>query len=699
MMENNSRQENIQQNFFKPKARLLLLLGDQLIREPGIAVFELVKNSYDADSPWVKITMEGIEKSETGKIIIEDAGTGMDMQVIKDVWLEPGTEYRKKQKNLITRTTIYHRLPLGEKGVGRFAAHKLGRNISLVSRKENQLEVVVEINWDDFDREDYLSNIPVKIIERAPIIFSGEKTGTRIEITKLWDVWDRKMVRNLARSINSICSPFDKIGDFSVELLLPGNEEWVKGLLTVPQIMEHAMFRAHCQIKAEKQELSCSYNFIPYPAMRELSGREFSFSGPIPKKMNPEIIKKEIGDFFIDLYIFDREPEVLRLGVADRKGLTQFLDENGGVRVYRDNMRVYDYGESENDWLNLDAKRVNIPAKRISNNIVIGAVSLDMAKSKGLIEKTNREGFVENQASQTLKIAVEYVIRQIEVERNKDKERIRNIYGRSQIKTNRRPVLDEIDELRQEVKNRGLEKDLGSTIDRIETDFSLIQDRFINSASTGLSLSVVIHEVEKGIDELKIAVKNEIVSEKIKELTNHLAELVEGFASLIRKSGRSKEKSKDLIKNAVFNTNLRLKLHGIDLEIDKNIEDFEIICSRRLIISTLMNLVDNSIWWLDNKWGESKNKKKIYIGTTRLLGGNPALVVADNGPGFNDPPEDLTEPFFSRKPDGMGLGLHLADQVMKAQGGQLEFPTREILSLPEDYTGAIVALVFQEGTN
>jgi signal transduction histidine kinase len=695
-MEIDSKQKKVNQSYFKPKARLLLLLGDQLIREPGIAVFELVKNSYDADSPWAKITMEGIEKPETGKIIIEDAGTGMDMQIINDIWLEPGTDYRKKQKDLSDRTPIYHRLPLGEKGVGRFAAHKLGRNISLVSRVKNHLEVFVEINWNNFDREDYLSNVPVKIIERDPLIFLGKDTGTRIEITNLWEAWDRKMVRNLARSINSICSPFDRSGDFSIQFLLPQNQSWLKGLLTVPEIMEHALFKAHCQINTKNNELSYVYQFIPYSAMRELSGREYKFKGEIPQKMRPEIIKKEIGDFSIDLSIFDREPAVLQLGVTDRKGLTQFLNDNGGIRVYRDNIRVYDYGEPDNDWLNLDAKRVNIPAKRISNNIVIGAVSLSLATSKGLIEKTNREGFVENQASQTLREAVEYVIKQIEIERNKDKDRIRNVYGRSKTIKDRQPVLDEIDELRQEIQKRGLEKELGSMIDRIEGDFILIRDRFISSASTGLSLSVVIHEVEKGIDELEDAVKNEPVSEKILQLTKHLADLVEGFAALIRKSGRGKENAKDLIKNAIFNTSLRLKLHGISLEIDNNLEGFEVICSRRLVISTLMNLIDNSIWWLDNKWGEISSKKKIYIGTSRLLGGNPAIIVADNGPGFIDSPEDLVEPFFSRKPDGMGLGLHIADQVMKAQGGQLEFPVKEVLLLPEDYTGAIVALVFQE---
>jgi signal transduction histidine kinase len=638
--------------------------------------------------------MEQIEDPDKGRIVVEDSGTGMDFKTITNVWLKPGTDYRKLQQAAGNRTPIFHRLPLGEKGVGRFAAHKLGRKISLVSHKKGHPEVLVEIDWEDFNQNKALSSIPVYVIEREPVVFTKNRTGTRIEITHLWQTWDRRMVRKLARSVNSICSPFDKKGEFRVKFKLPDNDDWLKDLLSVQTIMEHALFKAHCELSDE--EISYSYEFKPYPAMRDVIGRKLSYKEKSPKKIHPDVIKKEVGSFTVDLSVFDREPAVLELGVTDRKGLTEFLDQNGGVRVYRDNVRVYDYGEPENDWLDLDARRVNIPASRISNNIVLGAVSLNLQTSKGLIEKTNREGFVDNQASQALKAAVIYIITQIEAERKKDKERIRNAYGRTQAQKTRETVLEELTALRQIIQKRGLEKEIGGLIDRVEADYMLIRDRFISSASTGLSLSVVIHEVEKGIAELKKVVEHEPVSENIRELTKHLADLVEGFAALIRKSGRSREKVSDLIKNAVFNTQLRLKLHGIVLEVDLGLEDYEVFCSRRLVISTLMNLIDNSIWWLDNKWGEVPGKKRIYIGTSRKLGGDPAIVIADNGPGFIDAPEELIQPFFSRKPDGMGLGLHLADQVMKAHGGRIEFPEKELLALPKEYVGAVVALVFKE---
>src|SRR5690606_21168769 len=71
----------------------------------------------------------------------------------------------------------------------------------------------------------------------------------------------------------------------------------------------------------------------------------------------------------------------------------------GGIRVYRDSQRVYNYGESGNDWLGLDEKRLNAPGRYLSNNVVIGNVEIDRQSTLGLFEKTNREGFIENENS------------------------------------------------------------------------------------------------------------------------------------------------------------------------------------------------------------------------------------------------------------------------------------------------------------
>jgi signal transduction histidine kinase len=686
---------------FKPRARLLLLLGDQLIRDPGVAVFELVKNAFDADSPNATVTMSRVDDPARGEILVEDSGVGMDAETVSTVWLEPGTDNRIKQKEKGEPSPKYGRIPIGEKGVGRFAAHKLGNRIRLITRSARSPEVVVEIDWEnDFKEKRYLEEVEINVVERTPEHFTGRKTGTRLEITQLREAWSRGMVRDLARAVNAISSPFrGVVGDFKTKLVLEDHSDWLDGLLDVRDVLKFSIYQAKCLLKGSK--LTYEYKFTPFPGMDRVEARKVVQSLTLGgRKRSINLDDHNVGPVEIRLYVFDQDAKVLKLGgVHDKKGLKEFLNESGGVRVYRGGIRVYDYGERGNDWLGLGGRRVNVPTKRLSNNLLVGAVSLDIRKSvdlkrnRGLIEKTNREGFVENGDFEAFRDAVAYALQSIEVERNMDKRRIRNAYTDSKL---REPVLEDLTELREIVEKKKLTGEVGPYLDRIESDFLAVRDRLLTSATAGLSLSVVIHEVEKGVAELVRAVEGDKATNRVKALAKHLAELIEGYGALVRRSGVGTERASSLISQALFNLELRLKVHKIELVRRSGLRDFQLKCSRRLIISSIMNLIDNSIWWLDNKWGEAAGKKKILVEQVEDLEGHRGIVVADNGPGFIDPPEFLVEPFLSRKPDGMGLGLHIASEVMKAQGGSLVFPDAGDAGLPKEFDGAVVALSFKE---
>jgi nitrogen fixation/metabolism regulation signal transduction histidine kinase len=103
-------------------------------------------------------------------------------------------------------------------------------------------------------------------------------------------------------------------------------------------------------------------------------------------------------------------------------------------------------------------------------------------------------------------------------------------------------------------------------------------------------------------------------------------------------------------------------------------------------------LIDNSIYWLEST---GQKDRQIYVGTTLDLDDKPSLIVADNGPGFrNDEPDSLVQPFFSRRPDGMGIGLYTANEVAKQHQGRLLFPQRGDVRLPRQFDGAVVAFQF-----
>ena len=108
---------------FRVQSHVLKLLGDELIGHDRLAVFELVKNSYDADATIVDVTLN--LEIEQPTITVLDNGSGMTMQAIEHGWLEIGTDSKRLAHRI--RSPLLRRMPLGEKGVGRLAVQKLGK--------------------------------------------------------------------------------------------------------------------------------------------------------------------------------------------------------------------------------------------------------------------------------------------------------------------------------------------------------------------------------------------------------------------------------------------------------------------------------------------------------------------------------------------------------------------------------------------
>ncbi len=682
---------------FRPRARMLLLLGDQLIRDAGIAVFELAKNAYDADATYVRVTIEHPTDLEKGRVSVEDDGCGMTYDQVVSVWLEPGTDYRSLQKEAGVRTPKFNRLPLGEKGVGRFAAHKLGRKVQLTTRSVGEDEVVVEVDWDTFQKARYLSDAQVSVIRRQPEVFLGESTGTRIEVAALREAVSRGLVRQVQRAITSLCSPFKEPSEFRAELVVRPDASILHGILTMDRILDLAPYRATCLI--DDGFLTYDYEFRPYRGMDRIEGRTLSGKTLVVPGGGDfflrELFTSQIGPILIEVRAFDLDAHSLDFGVSDKKGFKDFLRANGGFRVYRDGVRVYDYGEPGNDWLGLGTERANAPQKRVGNNQVIGAVHLSGQSSNGLVEKTNREGFIENEAVNYLQSLVGFAIQQITTERNGDKLRLRSVYAKAK-RTEK--VLTELIDLRGILDSmpEAVKAEVVPAVDELEKQYLEMRDRLLTAAGSGLALTVVIHEVEKAIRSLVVAIERKASLPELKNISDHMAELIEGLTYLTRKSGRKKESFSKLASQAAMNVGYRLRAHDIALELgfEQGATDLTVVCTRRLILATLMNLIDNSIYWMSNKGGTDK---RIYIGSTNDLRGGPALIVADTGPGFSDPPDLLVEPFVTRKPEGMGLGLHIADQVMQAHDGRIVFPEDGEVDLPSVYTGAVVALKFGGG--
>jgi signal transduction histidine kinase len=712
---------------FRPRARLLQLLGDQLIGDPRAAVFELVKNAYDADSPSAAVRFISIDDPSQARILVEDTGEGMDLATIKEIWLEPGADHRELQRIKGQRSEKFHRLPIGEKGVGRFASHKLGRSIEMVTKREGHSEIIVRIDWDKLiEGHRYLSDAGIEIEERSPKIFKGGKTGTLITISGLRHKWTRGDIRRLYRSINSISSPYDRKHGFTVSFAMKPNKGWTDGLLSAEDAAELAMFFYEFTIAGET--LTYKYEFRPFSAILNKARRQpavglqprtveksietleyFTMEQNSEGKKTKRAIKADLTNFGIgpisgNIQAFDRDREILPL-YPDQTGLVEFLDQNGGIRVYRDGIRVYNYGEPGNDWLGLDERRVQVPKRRLSNNIVLGEVRLQLESSTALVEKTNREGFVENTAQHEFRKAVLAAIIQFEKERSIDKDNLRALYEIPADAPDNFPVIkgpeQAISVLWDKVTERGWRKELSPYIERVESTYAEVRDTLLEAAGPGLGLSVVFHELDRGVRDLARAIDDNTDPGQVSSMARHLVELMQGASYFVRGASRKAFGAAELVHHAIFSISPRLQYHGIQITdgfVNSPEANFKIRGSRRMLIASLVNVLDNAIYWIkvsSGELGDAGKPRRIWIGPSGDANVN-AILIADTGPGIEDGPEIIVRPFFSRKDDGMGMGLYFVNMTMQSHSGRLEFPSIGDYDIPAAYTGAIVAMIFGE---
>lgn len=716
---------------FKARARLLPQLGDMLIKSEDVAFLELIKNSYDADADIVTVLLDKITNQNEGIIIIEDDGVGMNLDIILNVWLELASDY-KTQKVIDSELTPKGRLPIGEKGIGRLGAHKLGNKIQVISKKINEKEVHVNIDWREFEKGDYLENIPIRVVEKnSPEYFKEKQSGTYIAITDFnkKTKWERGKFREIQRVITSFTNPFEETNEsFKPTIEILDHPDWLEDIVTWEDIKDHSIITFDVEIQG--QEITkFYYNYRPFNVFEKAVRREIKYGlfkneateelvffddklvsankTMLEETNNPEPIDiTGLGKIRFKGYIFNLEAFVIKDTVSDKKGLKKYLKENSGIKVYRGTdplfnnktsyARVYNYGEPGNDWLGLNLKRVNFPSS-ISNNLIVAGVFLDREQTKELKEKTDRQGFIEDANYIKFRNAINHCISVIDIFRRADTKALRDLYGP---KGGEEPVISSINKLRDLVNekiisDKPLNIAINKYIDDIETSYSTIQTNLLKSAGAGLSLGIILHEVEKIIKEILQILKND-ESSNVGELVRRLSKLVKGYSEIFKTSSRSNIELYKVIDDALFSVEFRLKAHDIEVIKEYKKTNTKINIAKGLVEGVIINLIDNSIYWLEIAKNEYKSieKKKIFINVVETEK-NVHIVVADNGTGFLLNTDELTQPFVTAKKSGMGLGLHIANEIMLSDKGKIDFPDFNDYEIPLEFKGgAIVSLIF-----
>lgn len=697
---------------FKMTARVLAHLGEDLIKDESIALLELVKNSYDAGATKCVVDFNFDIFGSLIEISISDNGSGMSLDTIENIWLVIGTD-NKKNKLISHRQG---RLPLGEKGIGRLGVHKLGNDIKLYSKHSDENEVYVSIDWSKLAESKDIDDFKIDYGYSSDSHFFDKQTGTKIIVRNLKGEWNRRKLRSVFRDLTTLNSPFSEKSD-SFEVVVSSNSNVFSGLPNLEAIKNAGLYYGHCTLEGSIIT-EFSYEFKPWNVLDKIKSRSLTALDEYEKVLihnveveteTGKVVKREkrldlneynIGRVQFDVIMYEKDSSVFSLLNIEKKGLNDYLKENSGIRVYRDNMRVFDYGEPGNDWLSIDKRRLSRSGGSISNSLLLGSVMLDRISSYGLREKTNREGFIEDEAYFAFVDAISYVMDLFIQQRNQDRMNLMSIYKTGKNVTE--PVIGDLSEVISIVKEKVPdEKDQHQILTylyRIESQYNEVRDTLIHSASIGINLGGAIHELEKQMAALKSCAEAGNIF-KVKEIIPVLETIIANYSSMMLKSEIQKINVSQIVGKVIEYNRFRFQDHAIRLFSNYKKVDFMAKLSKTETISALTNLVDNSIYWVCRSRIEDR---MIYLYVTESFReGFVTVAVCDNGPGFKIAPELAVRAFVSGKPlnAGMGFGLYITHETMKQLNGHMDILSNCDIELPSKIVDkgidkAIVALSF-----
>lgn len=654
----------------RPRARLIGLIGEDLISDEPVAVVELVKNSYDADATRVSVRFTG---NGSGQLIVEDDGHGMNLDTVLASWFEPGT-LSKRQEERSPTGRIYQ----GAKGIGRFASARLAASLYLESRTDPQADgVTVLFDWGRFEEDSYLDEIEVAW-DQDPSV--EVVRGTRLTLDGLRKQWTDDDYEELHSRLSRLISPFKEVSDFQIELIVPGHPE-LSGDVQPPDLLAHPRYQLNGSVDAGGY----------FDGVLLYEGKQVDQYAR--KKLGNKSDAPLCGPFSSEIRVWDRDREGLD-PVATRLNqsimeVRRTLSNYSGVSIYRDGFRVYPYGQRGNDWLNLDNRSRQNPVLRLANNQIVAAIQISRDTNPDLRDRSTREGLVLNDAYQALERWFIEVLEQIEAYRY-------GVRPRRQPEAAKEPLFEAFD-IRDAVSQARavlgsdhsvtalltqLERQVNEGVERVQEVFS----RLLMSAGLGQMVDLVIHEIGAPIGKINrqlILVERAVtssndatVSQTVIPMINAMKGWLEQVHTLRQRldpqtAGRRGRATSFLVQDEVDDTfrlyETLLTSQQISVEVENPDGPIQVFMSRASLGQVLANLVDNAIFWLI-RGREATDNRKILAKVTSRPGGFD-LAISDNGPGVpEEDRNDIFEPYFTRKPNGIGLGLYIARLVIEPYG-------------------------------
>jgi signal transduction histidine kinase len=653
---------------FKPRARLLRLIGAELISDEVVAITELVKNAHDADASAVTIEFHGVTTGN-GEIAVRDDGHGMNLDVLLRHWMEPAGTSKGSRGARVTRRG---RRVLGEKGVGRFAADKLARHLQLVSRRSGEpQEIYAFFDWDEFDSDSVMLSEVKNRWETRPATEISRR-GTILRMSNLRAVWNERMFRRLCTRLTRLRSPFSDLDTFSICIESDEFPQYSGELRS--DILDRAPYRIEASFDGDQTvEINCNGS----RSMEHL----WNGMGDL-----------RCGRVRVRLFAFDLETDAIAR-IGPRMEVRAWLREWTGISIYRDGFRVWPYGEPHDDWLRLDQRRVNNPVVRLSNNQVVGFVEITRDGNPALADQTNREGILQSRAFEDLRRLLYFVLQILESERQVIRHPaspIKRIEQKAE-EAHDIALVSELDRIAQSASRpisdqlRRLNARMREAAAAEHSRQRLLIEGYSQLAAVGQAAIGVSHLVASSLEDVRQDLKRlrSSVRRRSSKFTDALRAIESTFAiidkristlSALEAGGRYRRRAMELP------TELEVFRHAVGPLLEPQGVHLTIEAPRRGVLRSEMRpesfhrilhiLTMNSLEWL------RRTKYPAISIAASVVDEGCQVLFCDNGPGIvPELAEKVFAPMFSGREHGGGMGLTIARNIVELHGGEIKVLT------------------------
>jgi len=707
--------------------RIIGHLGNNSITSDSTALFELIKNSRDANASKVSIHFKDIGK-QNAQIEVYDDGDGMSYEDVKEKWMVIGTDDR-----LRNNTTRKGKAVWGEMGIGRLSCQKLGKKTVMISIKNNR-RTRIEFDWSRYEKSGTTEEVKFKPDTGSA---GGMEKGVTLHLEKLNSRWNTKRIADFKKEISILISK-DDIDDTDVLVKIDGGTAERVGK-SYAKYHEHVVNNAPFKVRIKFDGESLDVETFTQVGQR---------GSWVEQPIHGDFDDMEVGPFKAEISHFPRaagkeKGTTLENYIDKRIGtgtLEEFLRNNYGLYLYRDGAWMKPYGGSM-DWLQLEAA-ARQETKKIGLKQIYGVIKMTKKENPKIKPAAHRESLQENKAYRDLKKIMsavfsmlrDYMVAWKESENRQRREEMKPGLGEKGTEY----TLKEFEKKMKKFVTK-LPKDQRSSAQgllRRYTEFSemrneeheadivgmgQMRDWEKNVATVGIAASYMARELTKplqdnmnlvaeadgmmneqekkgwnNIDESMVKRSREMIETMKTNQTkmSHFMKFVDVLSQHIAQSVRNKKRATQVNVYECWKTvtdGFERKKIELGIEIWDTPDNHLTVKMDRIDLECILtHLYLNSIESLK----KSKEKKKRIDFDYVYEGGSLKIKFSDNGIGIPKKKlKEIFEPFkFGHSEDnnekhGHGLGLHIVKKIMEF------YPNGTVEAVDRD-TGAMFMLEF-----